>query len=200
MRKELATIKQDHHARIGEIAIVRSQLDKQTKEREHERAVLQKTGEEKLAKQRKELETAQIAARTAVTERDFIKQDLLEVQRAQNFSKAAEKKDIGVTTPKKKKTLPHRDGFDDDEVESLSPSKISPSKFQKRLGTPTKAGKRKRKVLDSPIAPLQVIETGEVPQDPERKAPVFDEHSVAGMGLQDDRFDVSLSLMLQRIS
>ena len=81
MRKELATIKQDHHARIGEIAIVRSQLERQTKEREHERAVLQKTGEEKLAKQRKELEAAQITARSAVTERDFIKQDLLEVDR-----------------------------------------------------------------------------------------------------------------------
>jgi hypothetical protein len=191
MRKELAAIKHDNRVRTGEIAIVRSQLEKQTREREHERAAAQKTGEEKLAKQRKELEAAQVAARNAATERDFIKQDLLEVQRAQNLNKAAERRDSGVTTPKKKKALPHRDGFDDDEVEFLSPSKLSPSKFQRRLGTPTKAGKRKRKAIESPIAPLEVIETEQHLEEPEQKRDVFDVPSVTAPGVEDDRFDVS---------
>jgi hypothetical protein len=181
---------------VGEIAIVRSQLEKQTKDRERERVALHRSAEEKLAKQRRELEAAQNAARAAVTERDFIKQDLLEVQRAQNPNKAGEKKDTGVVTPKKKKALPHRDGFDDDEVEVLSPSKLSPSKFQRRIGTPTKAGKRKRKAVDSPIAPLDIIQTEEPPEAPElpeQKGPALDE-AVARLGL-DDRFDVSFSLM-----
>ena len=166
-------------------------MERQAKERERERAALQKAGEEKLANQRKELEAAQIAARAAVTERDFIKQDLLEVQRAQNVNKAAEKRDIGVITPKKKKALPHRDGFDDDEVDVLSPSKLSPSKFKNRIGTPTKAAKRKRKAVDSPIAPLDVIQTEEVLEKPEQKLPVSDEGIAAKLYVQDDRFDVS---------
>lgn len=193
MRKELAAVKQDNYAKTGEVAIVRSQLERQAKERERERAAIQKAGEERLAKQRKELEAAQIAARTAVTERDFIKQDLMEVQRAQNLNKVAEKRDIGTTTPKKKKALPHRDGFDDDEVELLSPSKLSPSKFQKRIGTPTKAGKRKRKAMDSPIAPLEVIQTEELSAKPEDEGPAFDQAIAAKPDIEDDRLEVSLS-------
>jgi hypothetical protein len=172
---------------------VRSQLERQAKERERERVAIQKSGEEKLAKQRKELEAAQFAARAAVTERDFIKQDLMEVQRVQTLNKAVEKRDVGVTTPKKKKALPHRDGFDDDEVDVLSPSKLSPSKFQKRIGTPTKAGKRKRKAVDSPIAPLEVIHSEELPEQSEQKTPNHDETTLATPDLQDDRFDVSFS-------
>lgn len=172
MRRELAAVKQDNYVRTGEIATVRSQLERQARERERERTALQKSGEEKLAKQRKELEAAQIAAKAAVTERDFIKQDLLEVQRAQNLNKAAEKKDATITTPKKKKSLPHRDGFDDDEVDVMSPSKLSPAKFQKRIGTPSKGGKRKRKALDSPIAPLEVIQTEDLPPKPDLKSVV----------------------------
>jgi hypothetical protein len=194
-------VKQDNYVRTGEIAIVRSQLERQAKERERERAALQKSGEEKLAKQRKELEAAQIAARAAVTERDFIKQDLLEVQRAQNLSRAAERRDVGISTPKKKTALPHRDGFDDDEVEVLSPSKLSPSKFQKRIGTPTKAGKRKRKAVDSPIAPLEVIQTEGLPTEKtEEKSVPFNETTVVKLDLQDDRFDVSFSPVLANVS
>jgi hypothetical protein len=193
VRRELAAVKRDNYVRTGEIATVRSQLERQARERERERTALQKSGEEKLAKQRKELEAAQIAAKAAVTERDFIKQDLLEVQRAQNLTKAAEKKDATITTPKKKKALPHRDGFDDDEVELVSPSKLSPSKFQKRIGTPLKAGKRKRKAVDSPIAPLEVIHTEELPEEPEQKASIPAEISVATQHILDDRFDVSES-------
>ena len=195
MRRELASVKQDNYVRTGEIATVRSQLERQAKERERERVAIQKSGEEKLAKQRKELEAAQIAARAAVTERDFIKQDLLEVQRTRNLNKAVEKRDAGITTPKKKRALPHRDGFDDDEVDTLSPSKLSPSKFQKRIGTPTKVGKRKRKAVDSPIAPLEVIQTGELLEQPEQKGLIHDETAVAMPDVQDDRFDVSFSYL-----
>ena len=95
---------------------------------------LRKLTEDKLAKQQKILEAARIAEKNAATERDFIKQDLAEEServRRLNRQKVVEKKDDGglVTTPKKKKAFSHRDGFDDDEIEILSPSKISPSKF-----------------------------------------------------------------------
>ncbi len=159
---------------------------------------LRKLNEDKLAKQQKALEAARIAEKNAATERDFIKQDLAEEServRRLNRQKAAEKKDDAglVTTPRKKKTFSHRDGFDDDEIEILSPSKISPSKFQKRnAGSPSKIGKRKRKAIESPAGALEVIHVEEPPAvEPDQKATVLDEAIIASLQIQDERFDVS---------
>lgn len=148
-----------------------------------------------MAKQQKALEAARIAEKNAATERDFIKRDLAEEsERVRQLNKAreAEKKGLDlVTTPKKKKALPHRDGFDDDEIEVLSPSRISPSKFQKRnAGSPSKPGKRKRKTAESPASALQVIHS-EKSTESVQQAPILDEALIEKLGIQDDRFDVS---------
>jgi hypothetical protein len=161
-------------------------------------AAVRKLHSDSLAKQQKALEAARIAEKNAATERDFIKQDLAEEServRKLNRQKVAEKKDIPslVSTPKKKKTFSHRDGFDDDEIEILSPSKISPSKFQKRnFGSPSKPGKRKRKAVESPAGALEVVqidETSAVASD--QKTTVFDGSIIASLQIQDERFDVS---------
>jgi len=167
------------------------------KEYEREMAALRKLNDDKLAKQEKALEAARIAEKNAATERDFIRQDLAEEServRRLNRQKAAEKKDVTstVTTPKKKKTFAHRDGFDDDEIEILSPSKISPSKFQKRnVGSPSKPGKRKRKAIESPVGALEVIQIDEPAVQPEQKGTILDEAIIASLQIQDERFDVS---------
>lgn len=123
-----------------------------------------------------------------------MKQDLAESERVRRLNIATEKKD-SVITPKKKKALPHRDGFDDDEIEVLSPSKISPSKFRGRNGTPTKPGKRKRKAVESPAPALDVIQAHEPSiEGAEQKVSIFDEGLVARLGIQDDRFDVGILL------
>jgi hypothetical protein len=112
--------------------------------------------------------------------------------RVARLNKATERKD-SIITPKKKKALPHRDGFDDDEIEILSPSKISPSKFRGRNGTPTKPGKRKRKVIESPAPALDVIQADEpIVEELDQKVSIFDKALIAGLGIQDDRFDVSM--------
>jgi hypothetical protein len=168
------------------------------KDYEREMNALRKLNEDKLAKQQKVLEAARIAEKNASTERDFIKQDLAEEServRRLNRQKVVEKKDGTslVTTPKKKKTFSHRDGFDDDEIEILSPSKISPSKFQKRnAGSPSKPGKRKRKAVESPVGALEVIPVEEpAAVEPDRTATVLDEAIIASLQIQDERFDVS---------
>lgn len=193
--KERDALKQDLNAKAGEIAIVRNKQDKAAKEHEREMKMIRKLNEEKLAKQQRALEASRIAQQQAATEREFLKQDLSEeAERVRQLKarEAAEKKDnAGLATPKKKKSLPHRDGFDDDEIQVISPSKVSPLKFHKKPGTPTRAGKRKRKAVDSPIAPLEVIHAEEsYPEEPEQKAPVLDEAILARLGIQDDRFDV----------
>jgi len=175
---------------------VRSKQEKTVKEYEREMAALRKLNTDKLEKQQKALEAAKIAEKNAVIERDFTKQDLAEEsERVRKLSrqKGAEKNDGAsfVTTPKKKKALSHRDGFDDDEIEILSPSKISPSKFQKRnAGSPSKPGKRKRKTVESPAGALElhVEEPPAIPQDP--RATIFDEATIASLQIEDERFDV----------
>jgi hypothetical protein len=110
------------------------------------------------------------------------------LERARKLNKTVERKDA-TTTPRKRKALPHRDGFDDNEIEIISPSKLSPSKPKSRNGTPTKPGKRKRKATDSPASVLDV-HVEEIPEVTEQKLPVLDETILAKLGIQDDRFDV----------
>jgi hypothetical protein len=165
---------------------------------------IRKLNEDRLAKQQKALEAARIAEKNAATERDFIRQDLAEEServRRLNRAKEAEKKDgAAVTTPKKKKALPHRDGFDDDEIEFLSPSKISPSKFQKRMtASPSKPGKRKRKAAESPARALEVVHSEPAVEQP--KQMILDEAILEKLAIQDDRFDVRLfSTRLSRLA
>ena len=199
MLKERNALNEDLNAKAGEIAIVRSKQEKMAKEHEREVAALRKLNEDRLAKQQKALEAARIAEKNAATERDFIKQDLVEEServRRLNRQKAAEKNGpSAVTTPKKKKTFAHRDGFDDDEIEVLSPSKISPSKFQKRnIGSPSKPGKRKRKAVESPAGALEVIQLDDPSAlVPDPKGTILDEAIIASLQIQDERFDVRLS-------
>lgn len=197
MLKERDALKQDLNAKSGEIAIVRSKQEKAAKEHEREMTAIRKLNEEKLEKQQRALEAARIAQQQAVTEREFLKQDLSEeAERVRRLkAREAEKKDAaGLATPKKKTALPHRDGFDDDEVMLISPSKISPSRFQRqKSGTPTR-GKRKRKAVESPVAAaLDVIHPEESSiEEPELKPPILDEAMLTRLGIQDDRFDVRL--------
>jgi hypothetical protein len=191
-------LKAEVNAKSGEIAIVRSKNEQLTKEKNRQKETLTKLHADKEAKWQKEMESTRIAEKKAAVERDFVKQDLIEeAERVRRLRKAqeAEKKGAGVTTPKKKKPLPHRDGFDDDEVEMLSPSKMSPSRFQKRLaGSPSSkgAGKRKRKTMESPIAALEVTNAEEpVVEKPGLQDLILDDSIIESLGRQDDRFDVS---------
>lgn len=168
---------------------MRSKQEKESKEHERELNALRKISEDRLSKQKKELDAARIAANNAATERDFVKQDLAESARVGRL-RARESK-ISNTTPKKKKTLPHRDGFDDDEIELLSPSKLSPSKFRSRVGTPAKSVKRKRKATDSPAAALDV-QIDDVPEQSHSKSYMLDGGFIAKLEIQDDRFDVCI--------
>lgn len=195
MTKERNALKNDVNSKAGEISIVRSKHDTIVKEYEREINAQRKLGEDKLAKQQKALEAARIAEKNAATERDFIKRDLAEEsERVRKLNKARDAEKRGqdlVSTPKKKKALAHRDGFDDDEIEILSPSRVSPSKFQKKAaGSPSKPGKRKRKTAESPASALQVIQSEESTESIQQ-GPILDEALIAKLGIQDDRFDVS---------
>lgn len=175
-------------------------MDKSQKEYERVQAAKEKSHAEQLAKLQKDREAAEIAARNAAIERDFTKQDLFEEsERVRKLNKAKNSKDVQAMTPKKTKPMPFRDGFDDDEIEVLSPSKVSPSKFQKRQpGTPSRAAKRKRKANDSPSA--SALNMVPVPDQPSqlRKLPLLDESILERLVLQDDRSDFLAAMLDHR--
>lgn len=202
MINERNALRDEVNAKTGEIAIVRSKQDKTVKEYEREMIAIRKLNEDKLAKQQKALEAARISEKNAATERDFIRRDLAEEServRRLNRAREVEKEDGGnLTTPKKKKTLPHADGFESDECQILSPSKLSPSKFQRRVtGSPAKPGKRKRKAIESPAGPLEVIQPEPVVEAEQK--PILDEAIFARLAIQDDRFDFIGTMLDHRI-
>lgn len=152
--EELATAKSMAATRTGEISIIRSNQAKLTENYEQQLASLRKAIAESAARHKEEVEAARAEGKMLATENAFLKQDLAEesmrINNMKAKSRATEK--IPPVTPKKTKTLPFRDGFDDEEILAVSPSKSARSKRT----TPVVPGKRKRRESqDSPI-PLEL--------------------------------------------
>lgn len=127
----------------------------------------------------------------------FIKRDLCdEAEKVRNLKRGQEnsKNSLAelITTPKKNKALPYRDGFDEDEIQIISPSAFQARKSNP--GTPTKArAKRKRKMLESPVPSLEVAEEDhsiEVQTKP--TAPILNDALLEKIKKPDDRLDVSI--------
>jgi hypothetical protein len=175
---------------------VRSKQEKAAKEYEREMTAIKKLNAEKLAKQQEAVKAAIDAEKNAATELEFVKRDLLEEAekvRSLKRSKDKEKDSTGdpLATPKKHRPLPYRDGFDDDEIQIISPSKFHARKSNP--STPTKAGiKRKRKGQDSPVVSLEV-EHHKTPQEEPSRTPVMilDEALLERIRNPDDRLNVS---------
>jgi hypothetical protein len=154
MMEELATARSMAETKTGEIAIIRSNQAKLTENFERQLAALRKAMAEEAARHKEEVEAARAEGKMLATENAFLKQDLAEESmRITNLkAKGRTEEKTAPGTPKKHRALPYRDGFDDDEILAVSPSKSS---RYKRM-TPTVPGKRKRKMSqDSPI-PLQL--------------------------------------------
>lgn len=98
------------------------------------------------------------------TEKDFLQFNLLqENERIKSLQRAAkeggrgpsrvpENRESLSTTSKKNKALPYGDGFNDDEIQMVSPPKLV---LRPKATTPKAGEKRKRKALESkPVQPL----------------------------------------------
>ena len=146
-------------AKAGEISIVRANQVKASKEYERQVAALQKSHADEAARQKAEIEATRAERERIATDNKFLRRDLVEesertkiLQRNAKDTNARAASTKAVT-PKKHNSIPFRDGFDDDEILLLSPSKGSGVKAV----TPKAGAKRKRKNLDdSPGQPLQL--------------------------------------------
>ncbi|KAK5005390.1 hypothetical protein LTR28_007777, partial [Elasticomyces elasticus] len=161
-------------ARTGEIAIVRANHEKATKDYERRIAVIQQLHADEAAKQKAEIETARKEREKVQTTIRFLEHDLAqEVERANRLRalhdgsinanrKTGQSQINGALTPRRSKLQPYRDRFDDDEITMISPSK---TKEKSKTPTPVAGAKRKRNVNDSPVPLLQLSQ----PQSEVRK-------------------------------
>ncbi|KAI4095786.1 MAG: hypothetical protein LQ339_007149 [Xanthoria mediterranea] len=213
-------------AKSGEIAIIRANQSKSEKIYETKIQVLQKLHLEEAARQRLEIDRALAEKQKLTTEKGFLQNDLTEgnaqirslqraVQGKANTTKATAGKDsekvARPTTPKKNRSLDHGDGFEDDELQLTSPSKLP---YRSKTGTPKAGNKRKRKAIPaSPIKPLQLSQANdasrtavdfldEAPVQPTSNTTAAQALAITApaTALPDRRFELSQQVMNHRMN
>lgn len=204
MQRTAETARAEALAKAGEVAIVRANQAKTAKEYERRLRAAEKLHADEAARQKTEIEKSRAEMHNVTTENLFLKQDLNEEVRKVKSKPTAE--EVGqrgsskpaanpslVTTPKKHKPLPFRDGFDDDEVMVTSPTRVAQ---KAKKSTPKAANKRKRTIADnSPEKPLQLSQS-RGPNAPENQpeeppAESVENDTLQKLGREDDRFRVS---------
>ncbi|KAJ5126125.1 hypothetical protein N7448_005437 [Penicillium atrosanguineum] len=161
MRRELAEAKMLAETKAGEIAIIRSKQTRMAEEYDRQLVALRKTMTDEATKHREEVEAAMSEGKMLATENIFLQHDLAEeAHQLRNYkTKHQAEEKAPPMTPKKSRVLPFRDGFDDDEIAAVSPSK---SATRSKRATPTVPGKRKRQASVDSAPALQLSPAGEM--------------------------------------
>lgn len=164
MTEELAAAKSLAETKAGEIAIIRANQAKLVENYDRQLAALRKAMAEETAKHKEEVEAARAEGKLLATENAFLKQDLAEETMRINNMKAKSRAEDKAPpeTPKKTRVLPFRDGFDDDEIMAISPSKSTKSKRT----PPTGPGKKRRKLDPGSPTPLPLSQPAELVAEP----------------------------------
>lgn len=141
-------------AKQGEIAIVRSNQDREKKQFEARLSVMQKLHADESARQKAEIEANRKEREKMETDNRFLQHDL--AQEAERAKRSAGTRRVPTQrdTPRKSKRTGLGDGFDDTELQP------SPSQSRDKAGehTPKIGAKRKRPANDSPVAALSFIQ------------------------------------------
>lgn len=140
----------------GEIAIIRSNQAKLAENYDRQLAALRKAMADAAEKHKGEVEAARAERKMLVTENAFLRQDLNEEAMRINNLKAKNKPEEKAppVTPKKSRVLPFRDGFDDDEMVAVSPSK---SMTTESKGTAQLVPEKRKRTISQDIpTPLQL--------------------------------------------
>lgn len=197
---------------------MRANATKVEKEFENRTMALQKLHADDAARQKIEVERARAELQKIATEKDFLENDLAEgtkqiktLQRAikKGGDKSSESKPGGKEnqpiTPRKTKSLAYADGFDDDEIQPMSPSRLV---IRSKANTPKAGAKRKRKPTEaSPVKSLELtqpiqIDSFEQTAQPQRSDdPSADNLSPWRAPAQEDqKFKVQIANALRLLS
>lgn len=161
-------------SKIGEIAIIRANQLKTNSENEQKLLMLQKQHANEIASHKLELEMARAEQKKIATEKGFLEFNLAEgTEKIRNLQRAVKqgrqastiKKDShdNPLTPQKSRSVQYGDGFNDDEMQVISPPKLA---IRSKPVTPKAGAKRKRKTVDnSPAKPVPLALPLSQPKD-----------------------------------
>lgn len=152
-------------SKIGEIAIIRANESKARKENEKRILELQRLHTDEVARHKLEFEKVLAEQKKIETEKDFLEFNLAQgnerikslqrnvKEKGGNLGSATvENKQSPFSTPKKNRVRPYGDGFNDDEIQMISPPKLP---LRPKAITPKAGEKRKRKAVEGrPVQPL----------------------------------------------
>ncbi|KAF2732212.1 hypothetical protein EJ04DRAFT_514063 [Polyplosphaeria fusca] len=210
LNRDLQSEKSKNQSKSGEVEIVRRRLDALTRDNERATRAMQQSHGDALAKQKLELEKMRREREQAQTNSLFLEHEAArEADRARQIKRNARP---GITsrakppgspagTPRRQKSLPMRDGFDDDDMVMASPTK---NRDRAKASTPKQPGKRKREAMhQSPIPALQLSE----PRQPASAQQSFDKEDstgaqevLAAFGHDDRRFQLLHKVVNHRSS
>lgn len=176
---------------------------------------LQKLHADEAARQKIEVEKARAELQKIATEKDFLENDLAEgtkqiktLQRAikkggdKNSDSKPGGKENQPLKPKKTKSLAYADGFDDEEIQPMSPSRLV---IRSKANTPKAGAKRKRKPTEaSPVKPLELTQPIQIDSFEQTAQPQRNEDQSADSQLswrapvqQDQKFKVRVANALE---
>ncbi|KAI5240755.1 hypothetical protein E4T42_08275 [Aureobasidium subglaciale] len=198
VRLSLQSAKAENQKQAGELSIIRARREKDAKEHEQQLQALNKSRADEAAKQKADLDAKRKEIEAFETSNRFLEHDLAQARDERSKRLKATRSNTGRLTRQPSQSLPYRDGFDDNEIVMLSPSK---PKDTSKSSTPKVGEKRKRNAAVSPAPQLQLNPHTSVSSSP---APVAAESTPVIEDLirpQDDsQFQLIRHLMNHRLS
>jgi hypothetical protein len=163
------------------LSITRANKEKADKDHKTEVLALTKLRDDESAKQKAALDAKTKEIEAYETSHRFTEHDLAQARDQQSKRiKTAMPAPPRRPVPQQSQSLPYRDGFDDNEIVTLSPSK---PKVRPKPTTPKVGEKRKRIAAVSPVTQLQFDPLPSVSPSPAAGSTSLDEGPIR---LQDD--------------
>ncbi|CAD0110609.1 unnamed protein product [Aureobasidium uvarum] len=153
VRLSLQNAKAENQKQAGELSIIRSKRDKDAKEHELQLQALNKSRADDAVKQKADLDAKKKEIEAYETNNRFLEHDLAQARHERAKRLKPTRTNTGRLTRQPSQSLPYRDGFDDNEIVNLSPSK---PKDRSKSSTPKVGEKRKRNAVASPAPHLQL--------------------------------------------
>ncbi|KAG9609011.1 hypothetical protein KCV04_g17880, partial [Aureobasidium melanogenum] len=176
VRLSLQNANDENQRKAGELSIIRARQLKLAKEHEDQLQALNKSHADDAARQKADLDAKKKEIEAYETSNRFLEHDLAQARDERAKRLKPTRTNTGKLTRQPSQSLPYRDGFDDNEIVTLSPSK---PKDRSKSSTPKVGEKRKRNVAVSPAPHLQLNAQPSVSSSPALNAaestPVFEE-------------------------
>jgi hypothetical protein len=176
------------------LSVIRERQKKDAQEHELQLQALNKSRADDAAKQKADLEAKRKEIEAYETNNRFLEHDLAQARDERAKRLKPTRTNTGRLTRQPSQSLPYRDGFDDNEIVTLSPSK---PKDRSKSSTPKVGEKRKRNAVVSPAPQLQLNPQPSVTSSP---APLVVKSTPVVEQLIQTRDDIQFQVGLVQIT